>query len=311
MKHLQVVGKERNNSMKLFYLAILFLFNCSILFYRPNNINPVEFNYEAIASTHFGPEQEEPYPLTVRKGINTYGSTTKDGRFLFFTSDVGGNYDIVFRDLKSSVIIPITKHPANETKPAISPDGKKLVYVSEQFDSDGDLMYLEIEPEEWLEAYVKGVRYGTKERSRVITNPNFNNPSKIVRAVDTDPSWSPDGKLIVYATSSFTPGITNIAIIDTTKNFEITQITDKGGASPVFSFDGKKVYYLSYKDNDKGELYEINLEDKSERRLTNDNYFDFSPTVSFDGKYLFYTSIRKDTNENGKLDTRDNAFIIR
>jgi Tol biopolymer transport system component len=274
-------------------------------------IQPEEFDYLAVAKSYFGPLEEEPYPLTVRRGINTFGNTSRDGRFLYFASDAGGNFDIVFRDLKTSVVVPITKHPSNETKPAISPDGKKLVYVSEQYDSDGDLMLMKIEPEEWLEAYLKGDRYATQERSVVLTNKNFRDPEKIVRAVDTDPSWSPDGRYIVYTTSSYSPGKTNIAIIDTQSDFASKQITSNGGASPVFSHDAKKIYYLSYKDNPSGEIYELDLSTNSEVRLTNDAFLDFNPTVSPDGKFLFYTSIRRDTNGNGKLETRDNAFIIR
>jgi len=110
------------NQIRLCFLFIFFA-NCSLLTYRVNEVKPNEFQYENISKAHFTPNNEKPYPLTVRRGNNIYNSTTKDARFLFFASDANGNFDIYMRDLQSSAVLLVTSHPAPQYKPAIRPAG--------------------------------------------------------------------------------------------------------------------------------------------------------------------------------------------
>ncbi|PJZ87448.1 TolB family protein, partial [Leptospira levettii] len=130
-------------------LLILITINCALFQSKVRYAN-VNFDYSAISKNYFSPTQSKPFPLTVQRGNNLYSSTTKDGRYLFYATDQKGNFDVWFRDLQSSIVVPITDNPFSESKPAISPDGKYLVFVSEEFDSEGDLILLQIEPDEWI-----------------------------------------------------------------------------------------------------------------------------------------------------------------
>lgn len=157
--------------------SLVFLFyHCSI-FRAASRIKPLEFNYTSIAVNYFTPENEKPFPLTVQRGNNLYNSTTADGSYLFYTTGQKGNYDIWFRDLKSSITVPVTTHPAPEYKPAISPDGKKLVFVSEQYDSSGDLILLKMNPGLWADKILQGKRFINSDFI-ILTNSNFSDTGK-------------------------------------------------------------------------------------------------------------------------------------
>ncbi|XDD51337.1 biopolymer transporter TolR [Leptospira sp. WS92.C1] len=293
----------------LFFFCVLFLFQCSI-FRSSTKIKPLEFNYSSIAVNYFTPENEKPFPLTVQRGNNLYNSTTADGRYLFYTTGQKGNYDIWFRDLKSSITVPVTEHPAPELKPAISPNGSKLVFVSEQYDSSGDLILLEMDPNLWAEKILQGKRFLNSDFIS-LTNPDFDVPGKKDGFADTDPFFSPDNRHVVFSSDRLSPGIQNLVVLDTEGEEPMKLLTQKGGASPVWSMNGKKIVYVSYQDGSTGDIYILDLDSGKNERVTSDSYLNFSPSLSEDLRYLYYTSIRNDTNKNGRLDERDNSLIVR
>jgi Tol biopolymer transport system component len=297
--------------MKQFIVFIFFILNCSILELRKDKIQLTDFNYQTIQKNHFNYRNETPFPLTVRSGVNTYNSTTSDGRYLFFASDAKGNFDIYMRDLSTSTVVQVTDHPAPQYKPNISPDGKKLVFVSERFDSDGDIVLTDFDPEEAVNLFQKGKWKPNLFKQNFITNPKYEDVSKIIRNLDTDPTWSNDSRYIAFSTKMFDSLKPEIAIIDTKNNFAIKRITSHGGTSPSFSPDGKKIFFISYKDSKQGEIYSIDILTKEEIRITNDSFLDFSPSLSSDGKNLFYTSIRKDTDKNKKIDIKDHSILVK
>ncbi|WP_246047184.1 biopolymer transporter TolR [Leptospira ognonensis] len=289
-------------------LVTFFLIQCNLL-QRSVKIAPVTFDYKAISNNYFSPNQSKPFPLTVQRGNNLYNSTTIDGRYLFYATDQKGNYDIWFRDLQSSVVVPVTNSPFSESKPSISPDGKYLVYVSEEFDSSGDLILLEMDIEEWTKELLEGNRFINQDTIN-LTNLKSKGEYSKQQIVDTDPVWSPDGKYVLFVSDRFSPGLPNLVVINPRKPEEIFQLTADGGVNPSFSAKGDYVYYISYKDDPRGEIYQLRLSDKSISRLTENNYLDYSPSVDAKNSFLYYSSIRTDTNLNGRLDERDTNLLV-
>ncbi|MCC5814257.1 MAG: PD40 domain-containing protein, partial [Leptospira sp.] len=271
-------------------------------------IKPIPFDYQAIGNNYFNPQNDKPFPLTIQRGNNLYNSTSKDGKFLFYATDKDGNFDIWFRDLNSSIVVPVTQHPSQEYKPAISPDGTKLVFVSEQYDSEGDLVLLNMEPEKWVQSAIRGKRF-INQNFRVLTNPDWKNQNSQQRVIDTDPTWMPDGEKIIFSSDRFSPGIQNLVMMEINSG-KMKNLTSQGGSSPFVSGDGKKIYFLSYRDSEYGEIYSLELSSGNVSRITNNYSLDFSPSVSKDNRYLYYTSIREDTNGNGVLDERDKSYIV-
>lgn len=288
----------------------LFFFSACSLFQSSQRVKPIEFDYGPISKNYFNPENVKPFPLTVQRGNNLYNSTTSDGRYLFYTTGQKGNYDIWFRDLKSSIVVPLTEHPSSEYKPAISPDGRKLVFVSEEYDSSGDIVLFELEPEVWARKILDGKRFLSDE-FQFITNPEYMDPAKSDKFSDTDPIWAPDNRWIVFSSDRLSPGTPNLVLWDTDGKQQPKRLTEKGAASPSWSQDGKTIVFLSYSDSPLGEIYSLDIASGKISRLTSDEYLDFSPSLSPDGRFLYYTSIRKDSDGNRILDERDNSLIIR
>ncbi|TGL02990.1 biopolymer transporter TolR [Leptospira bouyouniensis] len=292
-----------------YIIFFVFTFNCA-LFQSKVKYTNVNFDYSAISKNYFSPTQSKPFPLTVQRGNNLYSSTTKDGRYLFYATDQKGNFDIWFRDLQSSLVVPITDNSFSETKPAISPDGKYLVFVSEEFDSEGDLILLSIDTDEWIEEYLKGNRFINDHFINLTNKPNKKGEYQ-KGITDTDPIWSPDGKTIYFISDRFSPGLPNLCSVSFEKPSEIKQITTLGATSPFLSSDGQIIYFISYFEDNKGEVYQIQLSTGDLKRITFDQYLDFTPTIDSRSKNLYYASIRKDTNGNGRLDERDHSLLIK
>ncbi|MEK6878048.1 MAG: biopolymer transporter TolR, partial [Nanoarchaeota archaeon] len=174
---------------------------------------------------------------------------------------------------------------------------------------EGDLVLLEMNIDEWVEELLAGNRFIETETFN-LTNPEAIKKSSKQRVIDTDPVWSPDGKFILFVTDKFSPGLPNLAFIDPKKPNDIRQLTTDGAVNPSFSKDGDKVFFVSYKDEKRGEIYQLDLISKVTSRITEDTFLDFTPTVDSKGIFLYYSSIRKDTNANGLLDERDTNFLI-
>ncbi len=286
-----------------FFLILVLTFNCALL-KSETKILPSEFDYQTISKYYFETGIDEPFPLTVQKGNNLYSSISKDNRYLFFASDFNGNFDIYLRDLRSSIQVPITFHPSSDTKPAISPDGKKLIFVSERNNTNKDLFLIELDPADYIKEYTNGNKIQLTENlllDKKNTKDDFN---------DTDPIWSPDSKKIYFISDRLSPGVFNILSFNL-NNSELKLITRGGGNSPRISEDGRFLTYISYKDNSFGEIYLLEIEKNLEKRITNDNYINTSPSISETGEFIYYTIIRRDSNKNGKLDLNDNSLIAR
>jgi Tol biopolymer transport system component len=289
--------------MKSILLFLIILFNCAV-FQRTNKITPSEFDYRKISENYFNSGGDKPFPLTVQRGNNLYNSVSKEGKYLFFSTDTNGNFDIYVRDLKTAVIAPVTEHPSSEYKPAISPDGKKLVYISERKDSLGDLVLVELDTEELIQDHLNGNKYQLKE---IYLTDDSNSKNTFS---DMDPTWSPDAKGIYFSSDRFSPGLLNIIYYEI-KSKTFKQITTLGGSSPQISENGNHLVFISKRDNENGEIYLFDLREGKEERITRDSFLNTSPSLSPDGQEIFFTSTRRDTNKSGNIDTNDNSLIIR
>src|SRR5215204_2784299 len=105
---------------------------------------------------------------------------------------------------------------------------------------------------------------------------------------DYEPSYSPNGKKIVYSGSSGSSD-TEIYTINAGGGGK-TRLTrnDRDEFDPAYSPDGKKIVYMHDGTND-SELYTIDLRTGHRVQLTRNDRDDFNPAFSPDGKRIVYS----------------------
>ncbi|MBN1622675.1 MAG: PD40 domain-containing protein [Endomicrobiales bacterium] len=89
--------------------------------------------------------------------------------------------------------------------------------------------------------------------------------------------------------------------------------------SPSFSYDGKKIVYVSARKDtnndgrinimDKGGIYMIDLATQAEQYVVTDEFYNSQPKYSPDGKKLAYLSIRKYLPGKDMIDQRENPSL--
>jgi TolB protein len=115
----------------------------------------------------------EPRRLTQTQGIDTEAAFTQDGRSIYFVSDRGGAPQIYRMTASGGAAERVTFSGTYNISPAISPDGRWLAYVS-RVNGAFKLQVMEL-----ATGAVSGITDTTADES---------------------PSFSPNSRLIVYAT---------------------------------------------------------------------------------------------------------------
>jgi Tol biopolymer transport system component len=120
------------------------------------------------------PVQRALTRLTFDEGLQIGATWSPDGRFVAYSSDRGGKFDIWVQQVSGGDPVQITKNPGQNWQPDWSPDGKYIAYRSE---SDGGI-------------YITPALGGTGQQRKITSFGYF-------------PRWSPDSSRILFQTSSF------------------------------------------------------------------------------------------------------------
>ena len=206
------------------------------------------------------------FDLNTTEGTWTSVDISPDGKTIIF--DMMG--DLYTMSAEGGKATQITRGLAFDQHPRYSPDGKKILFVSDKSGSE-NLWFIDTEKKDTVQL--------TKE-----TNQNF--PSA---------DWTPDGNYIVYAKGR---RVNKLYMIHKDGGSG-TQLIDEPASlktiDPAISADGQHIYYSfrtgSWNYNAQLPQYQIGVYDRKTARtssLTTRYGSAFTPVLSKDGKWLVY-----------------------
>jgi len=155
--------------------------------------------------------------LTSDAGLTDYPTLSRDGKLLAYASDRSGegNLDIWLQQVGGGAPIRLTRHEADDTQPAFSPDGTKIVFRSGR--EDGGIYLISTlggseqrvadqgrnprySPDgNWIAYWVGDLSYFSPRRMYVVgsagTQPRQLQPNFFSASY---PLWSPDGKYLLF-----------------------------------------------------------------------------------------------------------------
>ena len=217
-----------------------------------------------------------------------------------FMSKRDGNPEIYLMDTDGGNPRRLTNHRSWDFAPSWSPDGKRIAFVSER---DG---HVHVHGWPVCEIYVMDADGGNQQN--LTNDPND----------DRQPSWSPDGKRIVF--TSWRDGLA----IDRVPTSEIYVMDADGGnpqnltnhrhhdRDPSWSPDGKQIAFSATRDghfeNDFGiteEIYVMDADGKNQQRLTENRKIDWDPVWSPDSQRIAFASDRKGDLQNFEIYVMD------
>lgn len=216
---------------------------------------------------------EDMQPRPLGDDSDSHGSRSIDAepawapqgpRLAYMTGEPGERRDLVVRTLDTDTVEVVVQgnddQPAHTGMPAWSPDGRTLALVADRREGKGALIWL--------------VDTQTR-RLRRLTSPEPGAP--FLR--DRDPHFSPDGQRIVFASNR------HASSADHADDFDIysiqidgsglTRLTQDPGVAtdPVYSVDGKRIFFVSTRDSQRAyesEIYVMAASGGKQRRLTRD-----------------------------------------
>ena len=215
---------------------------------------------------------------------------TSDGDALPVGGDPGDR-EVFTMSSNGTGIKRLTNNSALEETPAWSPNGRKIVYRSDQTSPSN--------PEGDSEIYVMNADGSGK------TNVTDDNQSS-----DITPSFSPDGRQIVFSSSRNSgPGVDNpdggleifTIKLDGTglRQLTFSASPTSNNRNPAFSPNGEMIVFESFRD-DNEEIYVMEADGTDQINLTDDPAArDASPSWSPDGRKIAFDSDRTDPSNPG------------
>jgi serine/threonine protein kinase/WD40 repeat protein len=207
--------------------------------------------------------------LTDYPGTEYFPTLAPDGKSFVYASRVNGNWDLLLQRVggkNATTLTPDT--PSNESQPAFSPGGDRIAFRSSR---EPPGIYV-------MEA--------TGENVRLVTAGGFH------------PSWSPDGKEIVYSTIGRDAPTTRTTVpsaiwVVSLETGAKRLLTSTDAVQPSWSPGGQRIAYWFMPPNvGRSDIATIGRRGGEVVVVTKDGSTNWNPVWSPDGKFLYWASDR-------------------
>ena len=196
----------------------------------------------------------------IQMHIGTRGFASPHAR-IAFTSVIDENSDIYVMNSDGGNQVRLTIDPARDYDPSWSPDGERIVFVSNR---------------------ERGV-----EQIYVMDSDGGNSIRLTNDSTHQEPAWSPNGDKIAYVRNR---GGRQIWIMDADGGNQ-TQLTEVGkNRNPAWSPDGGRIAFVSTRDGGNG-LFVMEENGSNQKRLTPDMNLTANPTWSPDGNWIAFGAL--------------------
>ena len=205
--------------------------------------------------------------LTMQAGEETAPVISPDGGSIAYASRAAGNWDIYTQRVGGRNAIAVAADPAiDESAPAFSPDGLRIAF--HESDRDGGL-------------FTTGA---TGESARRLTEFGF------------DPSWSRDGRRIIFATEeAIDPytrhSVSSIWTVDVSGDASPQKLHEGDAMQPAWSPSGTRIAFWAHVSGQR-DLFTTAADGSDRVALTSDPALDWNAVWSADGRSLYFSSDR-------------------
>ncbi len=210
--------------------------------------------------------------LTDGRGVYYLPSFSADGQFIALSSSLTGAIEIFIMRADGTGLRRISTQGGENWAAALSPNGQQVVWHSNRPGT--------------FRLFIANTD-GTGVRQLTQRDPQG-------RSLDTDASWAPDGRRIVFSSLRKPDGLYFLDVETGALSYFPAAGDDAG--DPSWSPDGQRIAFQSGRDGNLN-IYVINVDGTGLRRLTDHPAADGRPAWSPDGQWIAFESDR-----DGKLD---------
>ncbi|MEO6334890.1 MAG: winged helix-turn-helix domain-containing protein [Pyrinomonadaceae bacterium] len=240
-------------------------------------------------------------------------SFSPDGSQIVFASLRDGNAEIYLMSSDGTNVRRLTEHPAWESHPVFSPDGTQIAFSADRENEAGNTYLMNpdgtgirrltdwkfgdyVVPGGWSPDGTKILFSSDGEGSDdiFVTSAEVFHPRQLLSDNDKNlgfPSYSPDGKQIVYQVETKDKGGEIRTFNLETREGSLVLATVDPHISPIFTPDGSRIIFHN-RVGSSMEICAVKTDGTDLVNLTNDPSKDVDPAVSPDGTKIVFASNR-------------------